>query len=102
METIEILFEWKGSRRTIKCAVEELCDRISQLLVSFGHLNALVLSSNVDSELKDSAKEVFLLQKYCSKWKTFVDVDFEGEISDGDRITVVANPALESPKVCIV
>lgn len=75
---IEVLLEYKGSRRTITCPVASLRDRI------------LVVLGLPDTFGKPESN--YILQRFSSKWQTFVDVTkIEDEVLDGDRLTVIPN-----------
>ena len=76
-------------------AADQSCGRISELFVSFGHLNASVFLSPSNHNLKDNVKSLFA----TSKWNTFIDVGGESDICDNDRVTVVANPLNGSSQV---
>lgn len=54
------------------------------------------LSSEEKNDIKD--KEVFLLQRWSTKWQTFVDVSATEEIISGDKLTVAPKSLMESPK----
>ena len=93
---MEILFEYEGSKRTIKCtAATELHDRIC------GELDALgVTDSSVGfAHESGTSNKAFILQRFSSKWSTFVDVDKAEDISNGDRLTVVPSPVAATQKV---
>ena len=93
---MEILFEFKGSRRTIKCTARtELRDRIC------GELDALgVADSSVGfAHESGSSSRAYILQRFSSKWNTFVDVDKAEDILNGDRLTVVPTPVAATQKV---
>ena len=90
------MFEYKGSKRTIKCtAAVELRDRIC------GELDALgVTDSSVGfAHESGTSSRAFILQRFLSKWNTFVDVDKAEDILNGDRLTVVPSPVAATQKV---
>lgn len=95
---MEILFEYKGSKRTIKCiAATELRDRIC------GELNALgVTDSSVGFAYESgTSRRAFILQRFSSKWNTFVDVHNAEDVANGDRLTVTPSPVAATQKVKI-
>jgi hypothetical protein len=95
---MEVLFEYKGSKRTIKCtAATELRDRIC------GELNALgVTNSSVGfASESETSSRAFILQRFSSKWNTFVDVNNAEDIANGDRLTVTPSPVAATQKVKI-
>lgn len=87
---VAVLFEYKGSKRTIKCTTSGLVDRICTELDALGHPNASVCCRQSPSSSKG-----YILQRFSVKWDTFIDVDAAEEVSTGDRLTVVPRPASE-------
>ena len=93
---MEVLFEYKGSKRTIKyTAATELRDRICGELDSLGVANSSVGFAHETGTLR----RAFILQRFSSKWNTFIDVDKAEEVSNGDRLTVVPTPIAATQKV---
>ena len=94
---MEVLFEYKGSKRTIKCSTRELRDRVC------GELDALgVTDSSVGfAHESGTSNRAFIIQRFSSKWNTFVDVDKAEDVLNGDRVTVVPSPAAATQKVMI-
>ena len=92
---MEVWFEYKGSKRTIKCtAATELRDRICGELDSLGVANSSVGFAHETGTLR----RAFILQRFSSKWNTFIDVD-KAKVSNGDRLTVVPTPVAATQKV---
>ena len=87
MAEVEVLFEHDQSKRIVKCSSELLARMISR---------ALGLSEDAvgyaDHSDSDSSANSLLLQRYCSKWDTFVDVNNMREVINGDRIRVIPIP----------
>ena len=77
MLQMEVLFEYKGSKRTIKCTSSELCDRVC------GELNTHGVSDATVGFAGTSTKK-FILQCFSQKWNDFIDVDKLADITNGD------------------
>ena len=91
-DVIEILFEYEGSKRALAVTPSNLVHIIeNELKDGFGIDNATVSCS------RDKTSD-FLIQKWCLKWNTFIDLANIGEIKDEDRITIINNP-ISSSKV---
>ena len=82
---MEVLFEYKGSKRTIRCDATELCDCVC------GELNTLGITGASIGYAHESGK-AFILQQFSSKWNTFIDVGKAEDVSNGDRVTVIPRP----------
>ena len=97
---VEVLFEYKGSRKALCFQVSTVCDRVEQELRDLGVAEPDVnLSAGVvkpDGENPNS----FFLQKWCHKWKDFINVENVSEIHGDDRLTVVRKPTSSPVKVC--
>lgn len=98
--TVEVLFEYKDSKRKLTLDPEQVCETITEELANrFGKKNPVVcLSKPLTSDASLSPPEQFLLQKWSSTWQSFIDVEHTGEIEDKDRLTVVTMPG-SSPQV---
>ena len=68
-----MLLEYKGSRRTITCSTSTLRECVLETL-------------GIPGTFSD-----YILQRYSSRWETFIDIDQVDEIYDGDRITIIPN-----------
>ena len=95
-EDIDILLDYKGSRKDCKATHSTLCMCIQQQLHSFGESDPVVLSGSCP-EPESSNQEIFLLQKWSAKWNTFVNVDRVEEINDQDRVSVTRKPLSRKP-----
>ena len=94
----EILFEYKFSESTIKCTKNDVRNRITMRLASLGVPNAILQLTSSSSGIDGNN---FILQRYSSKWDTFVDVDQLEALCDGDRLSVVPVPSsAEETKKC--
>ena len=97
---MEVLLEYKGSKRVIKCANSELCDRVRIELNALGNPNARVYLAGDQSVAQPSSRNDLILQRFVGKWNSFVDVQNIDSVCSGDRLTVIPNPfATASPKV---
>ena len=94
---IEILFEFKGSKSNLICPPNGIVEAIQLKIAAFGYKDKKI-------SLDDDVNQDFILQRYSSKWETFIDVTTCSNFCNGDRVTVIPNPAIESPKVnnCVV
>ena len=84
--TLEVLFEYKGSRKELLLPVSTVCDRIEQELQGLGVSGATVTLSPGLAKAQDNS---FFLQRWCSKWGAFVNIDSVYELRGDDRLTVV-------------
>lgn len=92
---MEVLFEFKGSKHTIKCTTAELRVRVHIELDALGHSDASVCFAH---QIPFSSN-TFILQRFSPKWDTFVDVEKAEDVSDSDRVTVILSPANTAQKV---
>lgn len=88
---VEILFEYKGSRKILYLRPSGVCERIQEELRCMGLTHAVVMLSVLPEET-----DCYFLQRWCAKWKAYVDVDSTEQVVEGDRLSVVHNPAFES------
>lgn len=88
---MEVLFEFRGSRRHITVAGSgAVTEIVAQELRRLGRRNAQVFAASADlSEVRGPA---YLLQVWCPKWESFVDVRDVRDVEDGDRLAVAALP----------
>ena len=94
---VEVLFEYKGSRRVLCFEVSTVCDRVEQELRDLGVTEPNV---NLSAGLAESDNHSsFFLQKWCSKWEAFINVESIDEIHGNDRLTVVRKPSSSPVKV---
>ena len=70
---VQVLFEYKGSRRQLSLSPYSVCDVVRDELVKLG---------------------------LSSKWNAFIDVSNVSEIEDHDKLTVICKPTAGSPQVC--
>ena len=90
---MEVLFEYRGSRRQLTVSNgENLIDCITTELHRIGRSQAQVYTANVDLNTVDRGREVYLLQKWSPQWECYLDVNQTSEISDGDKLAVVIKP----------
>ena len=83
---VEVLFEYKGSRKELILPVSTLCDRVEQELEGLGVSGATVTVSPGSAQTEDDNARTFFLQRWSSKWGTFVNVESVCEIGGGDRL----------------
>ena len=92
-----VLLEYKGCKREINIAnVPSACEAVARELKKLGKDALVAISrgecSSSTSTAREDGRPVYVLQKWSSKWDTYVDVADVGEINAGDRLTVVAKP----------
>ena len=92
---VNVLFEYKGSKRVITCKTSELIGRICSELLTHGVSNASIGCAGTSTKM-------FILQRFTPQWNSFVDVNKIDDILKGDRLTVVPNPATVSQAVRIL
>lgn len=99
MSEIEILFEFKSSKRALKVTKENLVIETEKFLgQTLGEDAKLVLGD--DHELaRSSSKFLYILQKFSKKWDKFVDVTDVEDVEDGDRFTASPMSRDEEPAV---
>ena len=96
---MEILLEYKGSRRQLQITdPDDLFEIIEESLKKTGWSGFLALQTDSESDLAELT-DVYFLQRWSHKWSTFVDVADAEEIQSGDRLTVVAKPSKSPTKV---
>ena len=90
---MEVLFEYRGSRRQITASSgENLVECITTELHRIGRAHAQVYTANVDLSTVERSREIYLLQKWSPQWECYLDVNQASEINDGDRLAVVIKP----------
>ncbi len=93
---MEVLFEYKGSRRQLNVAGGESLTRVlSRELQRVGKPRAQVFTAKDDlpsSRRGEQVPDIYLLQKWSEQWECYVDVAHCNDVSDGDRLAVVAKP----------
>ena len=98
-DVVEVLFEYKGSRRELLLPVSTLCDCIEHELQGLGASGATVSLSACPSQNDDDNSRSFFLQRWSDKWGAFVNVESLKEIHGDDRLTVVRKPVSSPIKV---
>ena len=99
---MEILFEYKGSRKALVFQRSTVCDRIEQELRDLG-VNDPDVNLSAGLAKDNDNPNCFFLQKWCQKWGAFVNVDNAHEINGEDRLTVVRKATSSPVKViCLV
>ena len=96
-DLLEVLFEYRGSKRELIVESAHLCEDVeSELEVTHGISRPTVAlsaaaftSSSKDSCTTLTERSYFLLQKWCSKWKEYVDVEHTKDVKERDKLTVV-------------
>ena len=98
---MEILLEYRGSRRQLTVASSEtVLDVVAGELRRAGRRQACVVTADADlSEPREG--KLFILQKWSAQWECYVDVRESGEVGDGDRLGVVAKPKPPSRVSCL-
>lgn len=86
-----------GSRKQLRGCKEDLPFAIEQELGKWGKDACLLplSASGTDSEVSGfatSGKQRLILQRWSSKWSTYVDVSSLSELESGDKLTVVLQP----------
>lgn len=93
---VEVLFEYKGSRKVLYLRPSQACECVQEELRCMGLTNAVVTLS-----VLPETTDCYFLQKWHSKWKTFVDVDSTDQVVESDRLSVVHNPVFECNEVMV-
>lgn len=93
---MEVLFEYRGSRRQLDVAEKESITRVvTNELRRVGKPRAQVFTASDDLPSLgrgEQKPDIYLLQRWSSQWDCYVDVAHYNEVSDGDKLAVVAKP----------
>ena len=85
------LFEYKGSRKILYLCPSKVCKRVQEEMQCMGLTDAVVILSVMPEKTN-----CYYLQRWYAKWKAYVDVDSTENVVEGDRFSIVRNPAFES------
>ena len=97
---MEILLEVEGSRKVLTATRDELVYVLENELGILGIDGVLAYFSCPRGQTAGS-KQVFILQRWSDKWKSFVDVTDVDQVFDGDRLTIVMqHPSDEQTGTC--
>ena len=95
-KAMEVLFEYRGSRRQLGVSDKEnITQVVSGELHRLGRPRAQVYTANDDLPgvgEQSRRSEIYLLQKWSDQWDCYVDVAHYNEVSDGNRLAVIARP----------
>ena len=86
---MEVLFELHESRKTLTITKDNVIFTVEEELGKLGVDRVLAYFSCPRGERRHGGKDVYILQRWTEKWKTFVDVPDVDQIQDGDRLTVI-------------
>lgn len=75
----------------IKCNTHDLMEEILSRLAD--------ATACICFDKQPMKKNSLILQRFCSKWDTFIDVKNIEDVLDGDRIRVIPNPIIPSKEV---
>ena len=82
---MEVLLELRESRKTLIATKDNIVFVVEELGVD----RVLAYFSCPWGERRHGSKDVYILQRWIDKWKSFVDVTDVDQIQDGDRLTVI-------------
>lgn len=101
---MDILFEYRGSRRHLTIGDEESVTRVvSKELHRIGKPRARVFTANDElPSLERPVPDVYLLQKWSKLWDCYVDVAHCNEVADGDKLAVIAKPKPRSNVILLI
>jgi len=86
MESFDILFEFEGSRKQLTISASTVLSCIEDQLKNRGISEPkILLSARCDVE----GEGIYLLQKWCNKWGTYIDVESIDQLKGGDKVCVV-------------
>ena len=86
---MEVLFELHESRKILTITKDNVIFTVEEELGKLGVDGVLAYFFCPQGERRHGGKDVYILQRWTEKWKTFVDVPDVDQIQDGDRLTVV-------------
>ena len=93
MEEVQVLFEYKESRRQLTVSPAAICEVVAEELGKFGYAAPVVKLSGPESESISQSRSEYLLQRWSQRWDAFVDVERVEDIKSRDRITVIPKPS---------
>ena len=101
---MEVLFQYQGHRCTLKCKRSVMREKVEEALITLQaglpgssaqsasrievHTLQSIRKPATKKKHKDENKSIYLLQRYVSGWKVFVNVDNAAQIRNRDVITV--------------
>ena len=95
-DLLEVLFEYRGSKREIIIESSHLCEDVARELETRHGISRPTVALTVtatgassSSQSHGNTPERYFLQKWCSKWKKYIDVEHARDVKEGDRLTVV-------------
>ena len=88
MTKVSVLLELGNSRKEIFEERDHLVYVIEKELTNVGKKGILAYFS-CERGHQSLANDVYILQRWASRWETYVDVSDLEQIEDGDRLTVV-------------
>jgi len=95
---IEVLFEYKGSKKILYLPPSKACERVQEEMRCIGYSDAVVTLS-----VMPGPTDCFYLQRWCEKYKTFVDIEScEDQIVDNDRLSVTRSPMYSETSIEVV
>lgn len=92
---MDVLFEYRGSKTELTVGERDsLKEVVSAELRRIGKARAQVLTTRdtLPPPGGRAGPEVYILQKWSDVWGCFVDVRNHNEVSNGDRLAVIARP----------
>jgi hypothetical protein len=87
---VSVLFEFKGLRKELTCSPTDICSRLEKELLAMGTENAKVDLCGVKQPGGD-----YLVQRFCSKWNCFVNMDDSKEVRDGDKLSYLQSSDIQ-------
>lgn len=94
---LEILFEWQAYRSIIISKRSQLLERLTEVLASFSGKREIQIHTLQTSRKPSKGKQgIFLLQRYVSNWKTYVNVDSIDQVKNRDSLTIITQPSVLS------
>ena len=93
---VSVLFEYKGSKKELVISISSICARIQEELLSLGVPEPIVAPYDL---LPAGEGNHFILQRWATRWNSFVNVQSVFEVHDQDRLTVVRKPIYSPTKV---
>lgn len=87
-EEFDILLEIDGSKRPLSVTRDSAFTAVERELGNLGKdISLLPLGVKV-SDQKERSKPLYVLQRWCTKFMTFVDVTDKSDFQDGTRLMV--------------
>ena len=95
---MEVLLEYKNSRRALKVTAHHMLETVEKELIALGAKRPVVELAGVERSQRGTH---LILQRWSSKWEAYVDVSNVWDITEGDKLVVIPRPAASGARVSL-